>query len=137
MTFAEIKEILEKYINKKKYLKAQERRLSELKAKIDGSGAIDYARDKVDSGIVSSRTEVIIERISALEESIAKLMSEIFELEDRIAERMQECTPLEQAMLIDRYMNEWSWKRICKHYHYEQRQPHYIIKKAIEKMADS
>lgn len=135
MTFGEIKEILEKYINKKKILRAQERRLCELRAKIDDVGAVDYSRDKVVGGNVSSRTEVIIERISALENEIACLMEEIFAMEDVIADKMKECTPLEQAMLIDRYMNEWSWKRIQKHYHYQQKQPYNIINSAIKKMA--
>lgn len=42
MTFDEMKGILEEYIDTKKYLKAQERRIAELRAKIDGLSAVDY-----------------------------------------------------------------------------------------------
>ena len=47
MTFDEMKGILEEYIDTKKYLKAQERRIAELRAKIDGLSAVDYSHEKV------------------------------------------------------------------------------------------
>ena len=127
MTFDEMKGILEEYIDTKKYLKAQERRIAELRAKIDGLSAVDS----------NSYVEGIILRLIELEEDLSKTMAKMFAEEDMIAERMKECTQLEQAMLIDRYMNQWSWKRICKHYHYSYNSRGAVkaVNKAVKKMS--
>lgn len=137
MTFDEMKRILEEYIDTKKYLKAQERRIAELRAKIDGLSAVDYSHEKVIASASNSYVEGIILRLIELEEDLSKTMAKMFAEEDMIAERMKECTQLEQAMLIDRYMNQWSWKRICKHYHYSYNSRGAVkaVNKAVKKMS--
>ena len=65
-------------------------------------------------------------------------MSEIFEMEDKISVEIQVLNETEQAMIIDRYIHNWSWKRICKEYNYcytnTGNSAERIVKKAFEKI---
>ena len=60
-----------------------------------------------------------------------KVLDEVFALEDLLAEHMKELSPIEQSMIIDRYMNGKSWRKIQEEYGYEEAQPYRIVGGAI------
>ena len=79
-----------------------------------------------------------VQYLESLRNRIDKVMSEIFEMEDKISVEIQVLNETEQAMIIDRYIHNWSWKRICKEYNYcytnTGNSAERIVKKALEKI---
>lgn len=136
MTFEEIKKLLNEYKGLKRRLDSEQLRIAELRGKITSVRATDYSRERVSgSSKDNTYTENILDRISRLEERLNGLMSRIFEIEDMISENMDNLTQTEQSMIIDRYMNRWSWAKICKKYNYCERQAIRITQNSIKKMS--
>jgi HEPN domain-containing protein len=78
----------------------------------------DYSKPSVKSSVDTSSEERYVMRLEALTNRIHTVMEDIFKLEDKVAEEIQVLNETEQAMIIDRYIHNWSWKRICKEYNY-------------------
>lgn len=135
MTFEEIKRKLSEYKGLKKLLSSERERISALKDRLYDVKVTDYEKIRVKSSVQSTYKENLIDRISKIESRADEVQTQLFAIEDMIADNMGNLSPIEQAMVIDRYMNGWSWERICKKYHYEERQPHNILNSAIQKMA--
>ena len=70
-----------------------------------------------------------------LEKVCNNLMEQVFAIEDMISNNMCCLTAIEQAMIIDRYMHEWSWNKICRKYNYCREHAERMTDKAIKKMA--
>ena len=135
MTFEEVNRLLREYKSNKKLLDAEQRRIQELRASITDLRATDYSRENVcKSREPSAYMESILDRIARLERRANTLIQNIFDIEDMIADNMDNLTPLEQAIVIDRYMNCWSLTKICKKYNYCERQVRRIIVTAKRKM---
>ena len=63
-----------------------------------------------------------------------RVMAELFELEDLLSDHMKDLDSIEQNMLMDRYMNGKSWRKIQEEYGYEEAQPYRIVGGAIKKI---
>ena len=137
MTFFEIKKKLSEYKDLKKLLNSEQERIATLRSQIYNVKATDYSSERVSGTRESTYLESILDRIESLEKRADNLMQMLFETEDLIAENMDNLSAIEQAMVIDRYMNGWSWKKICLkyHYEYEARGAQKAINAAIKKMA--
>ena len=135
MTFFEIKKKLSEYKDLKKLLNSEQERIATLRSQIYNVKATDYSSERVSGTRESTYLESILDRIESLEKRADNLMQMLFETEDLIADNMDNLSAIEQAMVIDRYMNGWSWKKISEKYNYEESQPYKIIKRAIRKMA--
>lgn len=119
MTFFEIKKKLSEYKDLKKLLNSEQERIATLRSQIYNVKATDYSSERVSGTRESTYLESILDRIELLEKRADNLMQMLFETEDLIADNMDNLSAIEQAMVIDRYMNGWSWKKICLKYHYE------------------
>ena len=137
MTFFEIKKKLSEYKDLKKLLNSEQERIATLRSQIYNVKATDYSSEIVSGTRESTYLESILDRIELLEKRADNLMQMLFETEDLIADNMDNLSAIEQAMVIDRYMNGWSWKKICLkyHYEYEARGAQKAINAAIKKMA--
>ena len=137
MTFFEIKKKLSEYKDLKKLLNSEQERIATLRSQIYNVKATDYSSERVSGTRGSTYLESILDRIELLEKRADNLMQMLFETEDLIADNMDNLSAIEQAMVIDRYMNGWSWKKICLkyHYEYEARGAQKAINAAIKKMA--
>ena len=135
MTFFEIKKKLSEYKDLKKLLNSEQERIATLRSQIYNVKATDYSSERVSGTRENTYLESILDRIDLLEKRADNLMQMLFETEDLIADNMDNLSAIEQAMVIDRYMNGWSWKKISEKYNYEESQPYKIIKRAIRKMA--
>ena len=137
MTFFEIKKKLSEYKDLKKLLNSEQERIATLRSQIYNVKATDYSSERVSGTRESTYLESILDRIELLEKRADNLMQMLFETEDLIADNMDNLSAIEQAMVIDRYMNGWSWKKICLkyHYEYEARGAQKSINAAIKKMA--
>ena len=135
MTFFEIKKKLSEYKDLKKLLNSEQERIATLRSQLYGVKATDYSAERVDGTRENTYLDTLLDRLYKLEARAEIIMQELFETEDFIADNMVGLTAIEQAMVIDRYMNGWSWKKIGEKYNYEESQPYKIIYRAIRKMA--
>lgn len=135
MTFEEVNRLLREYKSNKKLLDAEQRRIQELRASITDLRATDYSRENVcKSHEPNAYMESILDRIARLERRANTLIQNIFDIEDMIADNMVNLTPLESAIVIDRYMNGMSMRKICEKYDYAESQPYKILKRAVKRM---
>ena len=134
----ELKECLDVIKSKKRLLTALQRQLAQRQADCDSVSAVDYSLSKVKSSNNTSQEERYVLYLETLRNRIDELMQEIFKAEDTIAVEIQVLNETEQAMIIDRYIHNWSWKRICKEYNYcytnTGNSAERIVKKALEKI---
>ena len=135
MTFFEIKKKLSEYKDLKKLLNSEQERIATLRSQIYNVKATDYSSERVSGTRESTYLDTLLDRLYKLEARAEIIMQDLFETEDIIAENMDVLTPIEQAMVIDRYMNGWSWKKICKKYNYCERQAIRIINESMKKMS--
>lgn len=130
-----VKEKLKALEGKKRLLKSIQRQIANARADMSGISAVSYENAKVDGGIKTSVQERFMALISKLETRYNNVMEEAFAIEDAIAEAVYCLDEVEQAMIIDRYVNGWSWRKIEREHNYCDRQTYRIHNQALEKMA--
>lgn len=134
MTYGELKKKLEELRGKKRRLRQIEMQIAEEKASIDGVQALNYENSAVQGGTSNPIQLRYIEHMERLCADRNKVLDEVFTLEDFLAEHLKELSPIEQSMLLDRYMNGKSWRKIQEEYGYEEAQPYRIVGAAIKKI---
>lgn len=130
-----VKEKLKALEGKKRLLKSIQRQIANARADMSGISAVSYENAKVLGGNKTSVEERFMALISKLENRYNKVMEEAFAIEDAIAEAVYCLDEVEQAMIIDRYVNGWSWRKIEREHHYAEAQTYRIHNQALEKMA--
>ena len=113
----ELKECLDTIRAKKRLLGALQRQLAQYQHDCELNG-IDYSKPSFKTSDNISSEERYIMRLEEYRARINNVMQEIFDIEDKIATEIAVLNDYEQAMIIDRYIHNWSWKRICKEYNY-------------------
>ena len=129
----ELKECLDMIKRKKRLLTALQRQLAQRQLDCESIKAVDYSLPKVKSSENTSQEERYVQYLETLRNRIDELMQEIFKAEDTIAVEIQVLNETEQAMIIDRYIHNWSWKRICKEYNYFYSESGNSAQKAVTK----
>lgn len=135
MTYDEMKAVLDGLKEKKRLMRTVQRQIEETREQVDCLHGQNYSDTVVKGGVKEPAAERFVEHIERLENRYEKLLSEVFAAEDYISEHLPALSEIEQAIVIDRYMNGKSWRKIQQEYHYEARQPYNILKKAIDKMS--
>lgn len=135
MTYEEMKAMLDGLKQKKRLLRSVQRQIEEAREQIDCLRGQNYSDIAVQGGEKEPSAERFVEHIERLEKRYEKLMTEVFAVEDYISEHLSVLSEIEQAIIIDRYMGNKSWRRIQQEYHYEDRQPYRIAERAIRKLA--
>ena len=132
-----VKDKLKTLESKKRLLKTLQRQIANARADMSGVSAVSYENAKVLGGNKTSVEERFLALITRLENRYNKVMEEAFAIEDTIAEAVYCLNEIEQAMIIDRYVNGWSWRKIEREHHYCERQVFNIHNDALEKMAQN
>ena len=135
MTYEEMKKMLDGLKQKKRLMRSVQQQIEEAREQIDCLNGRDYGGAAVQGGVKEPAAERFIEHLERLEKRYETLMTEVFAAEDYIAEHLPVLSEIEQAIIIDRYMGNKSWRRIQQEYHYEDRQPYRIAERAIQKLA--
>lgn len=135
MTYDEMKSMLDGLKQKKRLLRSVQRQIEETREQIDCLNGRDYGNTAVQGGIKEPAAERFVEHREKIESRYKNLMAEVFAVEDYISEHLPVLSEIEQAIIIDRYMGNKSWRRIQQEYHYEDRQPYRIAERAIQKLA--
>ena len=114
----ELKQCLDTIKSKKRLLNGLQRQLTQAQANYGSISAVDYTKPKYKSSNDATSEERYVIHLDKIRNRINKLVDEIFTMEDKIAEEISILNECEQAMIIDRYIHGWSWKKICKEYNY-------------------
>ena len=131
-----VKSKLKTLESKKRLLKSIQQQISNARADMSGISAVSYENAKVQGGTKTSVEERFTVLITKLEARYEKVMAEAFVIEDAIAEAVYYLDEVEQAMIIDRYINGYSWRKIERLHDYCDRQTYRIHNEALEKMAN-
>ena len=126
----EVKKVLEQILNCRRLLESLKRRIAEAEQSISVSSP-DYSQPVVQGGNKTTQQERYAERMEKLRSRYDKVMTDLFAAEDEIAETLEKLCPLEQSMIIDRYMIGMTWRKIAIKYGYEEAQTYRIHNKAL------
>ena len=132
-----VKSKLKTLESKKRLLKSIQQQIANARADMSGISAVSYENAKVQGGTKTSVEERFTVLITKLEARYEKVMAEAFAIEDTIAEAVYYLDETEQAMIIDRYINGYSWRKIERLHNYSEAQPYRIHNEALEKMASN
>jgi hypothetical protein len=130
-----VKNKLKSLESKKRLLKSIQQQIANARADMSGISAVSYENAKVVGGGKTSVQERFTALITKLEARYEKVMAEAFAIEDAIAEAVYYLDEVEQAMIIDRYVNGYSWRKIERLHNYCERQVFNIHAEALESMA--
>lgn len=130
-----VKDKLKTLESKKRLLSSIQRQIANAKADMSGLGAVSYDSVKVGGSEKTSVQERFIALISRLEKRYETIMEQAFAIEDAIAEAVQYLNEVEQAIIIDRYVNGYSWRKIERLHNYCERQSIRVHNEALEQMA--
>lgn len=134
MTFEEVKRELNGLRFKRQLLKKREAQMKQARDQIDCLKATDYAKIAVQGGENAAVAEVFIEYMERLQNAYDGLLEDVYRIENSVLSHMKDLTETEQGILIDRYILGKTWENIQQEYHYAQRQPFRIEKRAIQKI---
>lgn len=135
MTIDELKKKLRELQSKKKLAKSLQMQIQNKREEIDCISAMSYDKQAVKGGQAVPAAERFVEYIERLEKRYEAVIEEVFQIEDFISENLVSLSPIEQTIIIERYMTGKSWRKIQAELHYEERQPYNIEKRALQKLA--
>lgn len=117
MTYNEAKDKLKALKGLKRLVRAKARQIQEEREQI-GITAVDYSKERVSGGTATSMQQRFAEHMERLEAEYDRLLDRMHEIEDMIAEHLGDLTDIEQAIIVERYMHNKSWRQIEKEYEY-------------------
>ena len=120
---------LDKILQKRRLIKTKLQQIEEERTSfgIMGSGF----GISVDGGVRTPIQEKILLRIEKIQSEVNVIMEDLFALEDELSEAIPLLPETEQGIIIDRYMNGWSWDKIMKKYGYEHKHIFRLRNKAL------
>lgn len=117
MTYNEAKDKLKALKGLKRLVRAKARQIQEEREQISIT-AVDYSKEHVSGGTATSMQQRFAEHMERLEAEYDRLLDRMREIEDMIAEHLGDLTDIEQAIIVERYMHNKSWRQIEKEYEY-------------------
>ena len=117
MTYNEAKDKLKALKGLKRLVRAKARQIQEEREQINIT-AVDYSKERVSGGTATSMQQRFAEHMERLEAEYDRLLDRMREVEDMLAEHLGDLTDIEQAIIVERYMHNKSWRQIEKEYEY-------------------
>lgn len=117
MTYNEAKDKLKALKGLKRLVRAKARQIQEEREQISIT-AVDYSKEHVSGGSATSMQQRFAEHMERLEAEYDRLLDRMREVEDMIAEHLGDLTDIEQAIIVERYMHNKSWRQIEREYEY-------------------
>lgn len=132
MTYDETKQKLKELQSVKRLLRAKERQIAEERQQISVE-AVDYSKERIQGGEATPAQQRYAEHMERLERDYFKLFDKMCEIEDMLSEHLTDLSPIEQAIVIDRYMHGKSWRQLQAEYSYSPEGLFKIHSRAIKK----
>ena len=133
MTYSEAKQSLKELKSLKRLIKVKLTQIEEERKQISIT-AVDYSKERISGGESVPLQQRFIEHIERLERDYEQLLDRMRETEDMLAEHLAELSPIEQAIIIERYMHGKSWRQIEREYDYSHSYVTSINRRAIKSM---
>lgn len=134
MTYSEAKQSLKELKSLKRLIKVKLAQIEEERKQISIT-AVDYSKERISGGESVPLQQRFIEHIERLERDYEQLRDRMRETEDMLAEHLAELSPIEQAIIIERYMHGKSWRQIEREYDYTEDGVFTIHKRAMKKLS--
>lgn len=135
MSIDDLKKKLRELQSKKRLAKSIQMQIARKREEIDCLSAVAYDKPAIKGGQPVPAAERFVEYIERLEKRYEAVIAEVFEIEDFISENLVFLSPIEQTIIIERYMSGKSWRKIQAELHYEERQPYRIATNALQKLS--
>lgn len=136
MTYSEAKQSLKELKSLKRLIKVKLAQIEEERKQISIT-AVDYSKERISGGESVPLQQRFIEHIERLERDYEQLLDRMRETEDMLAEHLTELSPIEQAIIIERYMHGKSWRQIEREYGYSIDSIYRIHGAAVRKISQS
>ena len=136
MTYSEAKQSLKELKSLKRLIKVKLAQIEEERKQISIT-AVDYSKERISGGESVPLQQRFIEHIERLERDYEQLLDRMRETEDMLAEHLTELSPIEQAIIIERYMYGKSWRQIEREYDYSIDNVYKIHGSALRKISQS
>ncbi len=133
MTYNEAKDKLKALKGLKRLVRAKARQIQEEREQISIT-AVDYSKERVSGGTATSMQQRFAEHMERLEAEYDRLLDRMREVEDMIAEHLGDLTDIEQAIIVERYMHNKSWRQIEREYCYSHDYIMELHHRAIKRM---
>lgn len=134
MTYEEVKKKLDELKDKKRLLRKRQKRIEEFKEQISLS-ALDYSAIYVQGGEGITPQEKYTERLHDMMTGFYKLLDEVMSDEDILNEAKSLLTPVEESIIIERYLNGLSWDDVGESMGYSKRQAQRYSKSGTKKLS--
>lgn len=134
MTYDEAKELLKSISSKKRLLRAMQRRLDEELAQATSLKGFAYDVPKVKGGEGTPAQERYAVHIEKLQKDFDRVFSEMCAAEDMLSDGLSALSPVEQSIVVDRYMNGKSWRQIEREYGYTHDGAMSMHRRAVKKI---
>lgn len=109
------------------------RQLECLKQTMTSLGAIDYSKDRVQTGVTSSVENTVI-RVVSLEEDINKDIKRLMAEKQQARKAINKIDGVEGVILEMRYLENMKWEEIAYRLNYTTRAVYKIHGRALEKI---
>lgn len=139
MTYEEVKSLLKNLRGKKSRLESLQLYINERLALIDGVGAVNYNKVKIDSSPGNSTEERYIkeiDRLKDLQQRYDLLYEDFCKNEELIFDLMQKLSPTEYEVILNRYLRGLSIRRVSQIMKYSIDGIKDIQARAFEKMSE-
>lgn len=133
MTYNEAKDKLKTLKSLKRLVRAKARQIQEEREQISIT-AVDYSKEHVSGGTATPMQQRFAEHMEKLEAEYDRLLDRMREVEDMLAEHLGELTDIEQAIIVERYMHNKSWRQIEREYCYSHDYIMELHHRAIKRM---
>lgn len=136
MTYKEAKRLLEQIKHKRQLAERIKCEISTLRENYDilacSLGCAGVGKKKMHTG---SPVEQVILRVENKCAELGRVLQQIMDLEDKIANAMRTLTPIEQEIIIGYYMQGKTHYQLAKETHYSRESTFRYKRQAIQKIA--
>ena len=137
MTIEDLKKKLRELQSKKRLAKSLQMQIARKREEIDGLRAVAYDNPAVKGGQAVPAAERFAEYIERLEKRCEAVNKEVCETEAFIYNNMWVLSPIEQTIIIARYLSGYQWKKVQTETHYAESQPYKINHRALQKLSSA
>lgn len=137
MTYDEVKLLLKQLSENKKLMRVIQRQIEEVREQAMLIPALSYEKQRVKGGESTPAQQRFIEHLERLESQFSAAFETVCKAEDMIADNLQNLTPTEQTIIIERYMHGKSWRQIERDCHYSEKHPFKIHNNALKKICEA
>ena len=127
MTKEELRNIM--YLNSR--IESKIRQLEHIKSTMTDLGAIDYSKDRVQTGVSSSVENTVI-RVADLEADINKDINKLVDMKQQARKVINKAAGIESVILEMRYLENMKWEEIAYRLNYSLPAVYKIHGKALK-----